>query len=68
MTQRELLAWLALEDESFYGECEGPLLDALVAQGLVAVRWAQGKPAQYGRVSVTDAGYAMLAARGASHD
>ena len=59
MTQRELLAWLALEDESFYGECEGPLLDALVAQGLVAV---------YGRVSVTDAGYAMLAARGASHD
>ena len=50
-----LLKWLAKEDFSHLGECHGKDLDALVAAGLARV--------QGNAVSVTEAGFALLAAK-----
>jgi len=53
MTRRDLLEWLAKEDESLLGECDGPLLRELERDGLVSIRLGP----KYSRVSLTEAGW-----------
>jgi hypothetical protein len=64
--ERDLLAWLAQEDVSQYGECYGRTLDALIEKGLAEVLGeetetqnpfiAKGKGIMYRAVRLTDAG------------
>lgn len=62
MTKYDLLRWLSESDSSAYGECHGPLLDELVADGLVALGPVPpGKDMEYyRRVSLTEQGWAEL--------
>lgn len=63
MTETFLLEWLSKAESSAFGECEGAILDALLVKGLARVEWVPNKPAQYGRVYLTDAGRAALQKR-----
>lgn len=59
-----VLAWLAKEDSSAYGECHGPALDKLVAERLAMVADPGGPPRDigYSRVFLTDRGHAVAKA------
>lgn len=63
--QRDLLAWLAREDYSQYGECHGAALDALIERGFAKVHEdggelgsfiAKGRGPMYNSISLTDRG------------
>jgi hypothetical protein len=55
-----LIRWLAQEDSSVYGECNGKDFDALLFLDLVTKPVAPaGRPIEYARVSLTDKGYAL---------
>jgi hypothetical protein len=63
--ERDLLNWLSREDFSQYGECRGPVLDALVRKGLAQIHGAgdhqggfiaKGGGDMYRAVSLTEAG------------
>lgn len=61
MTEHDLLEWLSKEDDSSLGECNGPLLDALVAKGLAEIIPApDGIDPRYGRVRLSEAGWQEL--------
>jgi len=65
-----LLSWLGEETYSQYGECQGPVLDSLVAKGLVKIHGqsehqenfipVNGAGELYRAVSLTDAGKQVL--------
>lgn len=55
-----LIAWLAKEDSSAYGECMGEDYDRLLFLDLVTKPIAPaGRPIEYARVSLTEKGYAL---------
>ncbi len=56
ISEQELINWLAREDSSAFGECRGETLDRLIAKRFAQVEWMPGKHADYGRVSLTEAG------------
>lgn len=55
-----MLGWLGKEETSAYGECCGPALDGLVAEGLAIVDRSElrGRHEGYALVSLTEAGHA----------
>lgn len=62
LTDILLLDWLAQEDSSVLGECDGELLDGLVAEGYaVIVPPPAGGDHRFSRVMVTEEGHAYLA-------
>lgn len=63
MTEEFLLDWLSKEDSSAYGECSGKTLDALVAKGLATFHRVHGRPIEYSRVCLTEAGWADVVRR-----
>lgn len=58
--EKFLLRWLAKENFSAYGECHGYALNVLLNTGLAQVD--HSPPSDYARVSVTEAGFTLLAA------
>lgn len=59
--QRFLLEWLAKEDSSALGECEGSALNTLIERGYATIGpMPDGHPRQYARVKVTETGFEML--------
>lgn len=56
--QHHLIDWLSKEDASSYGECKGADLDSLIERGLVEWKNADSRGEDYGRVGLTEAGYA----------
>jgi hypothetical protein len=57
--QEFLLIWLSKEDASALGECEGPALDFLAAEGFATISPpTDPRRNGYRRVSLTDAGHA----------
>ena len=76
-SERDLLLWLAKEDFSQYGECDGHALDGLIAKGLAQVHEgreyqeragfiAKGDGPKYRAVSLTPRGYVVAIEQG--HD
>lgn len=59
-----VLAWLAKEESSSYGECHGPALDRLISDRLAMVVDEPGPPRDigYSRVILTDRGHAVAKA------
>jgi hypothetical protein len=66
--ERFLLEWLAKEDSSALGECEGADLAHLEQMALVVIQPVEGKHRHYSRVSVTEPGLAALAASEGGRD
>lgn len=59
MSPDDLLRWLAKEDATPLGECHGPMLDALVRDGLVEITGSAVFD-HYRRVHVTEKGFDRL--------
>jgi hypothetical protein len=60
--QAFLLEWLSKEDESTLGECQGADLDELVLRGFATIRPGPPRFEEYGKVALTDAGFAAAEA------